>query len=78
MKLRQLEIFRAVYLAGSVAGAAQALKISAPAVSRMLTYVESKLQYLLFTRTSSGLLPPYEAHELFKGSYCDSLRWGEL
>jgi DNA-binding transcriptional LysR family regulator len=68
MKLRQLEIFRAVYLAGSVAGAALALKISAPAVSRMLGFIESKLQYSLFTRTHSGLLPTFEAQQLFRSS----------
>jgi DNA-binding transcriptional LysR family regulator len=68
MKLRQLEIFRAVYLSGSISGASHSLKISGPAVSRMISFLESKLRYALFLRTNSGLLPTFEAHHLFKAS----------
>ncbi|MEO6018139.1 MAG: LysR family transcriptional regulator, partial [Polaromonas sp.] len=40
MNLRQIEVFRAVMLAGSVTGAAQLLHVSQPGISRMLAHVE--------------------------------------
>jgi DNA-binding transcriptional LysR family regulator len=66
MKLRQLEVFGAIYLAGSITSAAKNLHVSAPAVSRMLGLLEHQLGYTLFSRHPSGLTPTFEAQQLFR------------
>ena len=48
MNLRHIEIFHAVYVNGSVSGAARALNVSQPSVSKMLRHAESLL-CLLYT-----------------------------
>jgi DNA-binding transcriptional LysR family regulator len=68
VKLRQLEVFRAIYLAGSITGAAKKLHITSPAISRMLGHLEQQLNYLLFLRTSTGLAPTFEAQQLFRAT----------
>ena len=65
MNLRQIEVFRAVMLAGSVSGAAQLLHVSQPAVSRLISYTESCLGFALFQRLRGRLHPTPEAHKLF-------------
>ncbi|MBV7485518.1 LysR family transcriptional regulator [Bordetella sp. BOR01] len=65
MNLRQIEVFRAVMLAGSVSGAAQLLHVSQPAVSRLLSYTEQRLGFVLFQRLRGRLHPTPEAHKLF-------------
>lgn len=65
MNLRQIEVFRAVMLAGSVSGAAQLLHVSQPAVSRLLSYTERRLGFALFQRLRGRLHPTPEAHKLF-------------
>lgn len=65
MNLRQIEVFRAVMLAGSVSGAAQLLHVSQPAVSRLLSYTEQRLGMALFQRLRGRLHPTPEAHKLF-------------
>src|SRR5690242_15218521 len=65
-KLRQMEVFRAVMLAGTVSGAARALFVSQPAVSRLLTHTESSLGIKLFERTGGKLLPTAAAIALFE------------
>ncbi|MFC4275714.1 LysR substrate-binding domain-containing protein [Achromobacter aloeverae] len=65
MNLRQIEVFRAVMLAGSVSGAAQLLHVSQPAVSRLISYTESRLGFALFQRLRGRLHPTPEAHKLF-------------
>ncbi|OZI38252.1 LysR family transcriptional regulator [Bordetella genomosp. 10] len=65
MNLRQIEVFRAVMLAGSVSGAAQLLHVSQPAVSRLISYTESRLGFALFQRLRGRLHPTPEAHRLF-------------
>lgn len=64
MNLRQIEVFRAVMQAGSISGAATALHVSQPAVSRLVRYLEVKLGVALFERTGSRLHPTPEAHAL--------------
>jgi DNA-binding transcriptional LysR family regulator len=64
MNLRQIEVFRAVMQAGSISGAATALHVSQPAVSRLVRYLEVKLGVPLFERTGSRLHPTPEAHAL--------------
>ncbi|WP_232468049.1 LysR substrate-binding domain-containing protein [Bordetella genomosp. 13] len=65
MNLRQIEVFRAVMLAGSVSGAAQMLHVSQPAVSRLISYTEQRLGFALFQRLRGRLHPTAEAQKLF-------------
>ena len=48
MKLRQIEIFNAVYAQGSISGAARALNVAQPTVSKILKHTEDTLGFLLF------------------------------
>ncbi len=65
MNYRQLEIFRAVMQTGSVTGAARALNLSQPAVTKILQHAESQLRFTLFDRVKGRLLPTPEAQALF-------------
>lgn len=65
MKLRQIEIFHAVYVTGSVSAAARLLNISQPSVTKILRYAESSLGLTLFERTKGRLVATGDAHELF-------------
>lgn len=65
MNLRHIEIFHAVYVNGSVSGAARALNVSQPSVSKMLRHAESLLGFQLFQRTNGRLMPTDDAHTLF-------------
>jgi len=65
-KLRQMEIFRAVMIAGSVSGAARMLFISQPAVSKLLAHTETSLNLKLFHRVSGKLVPTAQALSLFE------------
>lgn len=60
-KLRQMEVFRAVMIAGSASGAARMLFISQPAVSRLLAHMETSLGLKLFHRTGGKLVPTPQA-----------------
>ncbi|MGY6119664.1 LysR family transcriptional regulator [Paraburkholderia strydomiana] len=64
-KLRQMEVFRAVMLTGTVSGAARMLFVSQPAVSRLLTHTENSLGLKLFDRTGGKLSPTSAAVALF-------------
>jgi DNA-binding transcriptional LysR family regulator len=66
VNLRQIEVFRAVMLAGSVTDAARVLRVSQPAVSRLLRYTEDRLGMPLFKRTKGRLYPTEQAHVLFQ------------
>lgn len=63
-KLRQMEVFRAVMLTGSMSGAARLLNITQPAVSRIVAYTEQTLGLRLFDRTGAKLVPTAEARLL--------------
>lgn len=63
-KLRQMEVFRAVMLTGSMSGAARLLNITQPAVSRVVAYTEQSLGLALFERAGSKLVPTTEAQTL--------------
>lgn len=65
MNLRHIEIFHAVYVNGSVSGAARALNVSQPSVSKMLRHAESLLGFPLFQRTAGRLVATEDAHALF-------------
>ncbi|MXN17962.1 LysR family transcriptional regulator [Pseudooceanicola sp. GBMRC 2024] len=62
--LREFEIFRAYLEAGTASGAAGALGLSQPAISRGLTSLEGRLGYDLFERQGKRLLPRPEAMAL--------------
>ncbi len=65
LSLRQIEVFRTLMLAGSISSAGRALHVSQPAISRVLALTESRLGYLLFERSRSGLHPTPEARRLY-------------
>ncbi|KAF7962944.1 LysR family transcriptional regulator [Cupriavidus sp. UYMU48A] len=64
MNLRQIEVFRAVMLTGSVSGASKLLYVSQPAISRLLAHTEQRLGLTLFQRTKGRLHPTPEARRL--------------
>jgi DNA-binding transcriptional LysR family regulator len=61
MNLRQIEAFRMVMLTGTVTAAAERLRVSQPAVSRLLSLLEAKTGLALFTRSKQRLQPTPEA-----------------
>lgn len=65
LNLRQIEAFRAIMLAGSMTGAARQLRISQPALSRMLRRIEDVLRTPLFERGTGRLVATREAHDIF-------------
>jgi DNA-binding transcriptional LysR family regulator len=65
LNLRQIEVFRAIMMAGSISGAGRMLHVSQPAVSRVLALTESRLGYKLFERVKSRLSPTAEARRLY-------------
>ena len=66
LNLRQIEVFRAVMLTGSISGAARLLAVSQPAISRLLAYTEDRLGLQLFARIKGRLKPTPEARRLFE------------
>lgn len=65
MRLRHIEVFHAVYTAGSITRAAEILNCSQPAVSKVLAHAEQQLGYALFERVRGKLVPTPEANRLF-------------
>ncbi|MDT9599716.1 LysR family transcriptional regulator [Sphingosinicella rhizophila] len=65
MNLRHIEVFHAVYVAGTVSGAARALQVSQPSVSKVLRHAESRVGFKLFDVIKGRLVPTEEAHILF-------------
>jgi DNA-binding transcriptional LysR family regulator len=66
MNLRHIEVFHAVYVNGSVSGAARALNVSQPSISKVLRHAEIRLGFLLFERAKGRLTATDEAHALFR------------
>ena len=66
INVRQMEVFRAVLLSGTVSGAARYLRVSQPAVSMALNRLQNTLGVLLFDRVRGRLLPTPEALRLFE------------
>lgn len=58
MRLRQIEVFRAVMLVGTVSEAARMLNVSQPVVTRVLQHTELQLGFRLFDRTRAACSPP--------------------
>lgn len=65
MRLRQIEVFHAVYTTGSITSAAKLLYVSQPSVSKVLAHAEMQLEFLLFKRSKGKLIPTTEANMLF-------------
>ena len=66
MRLRQIEVFHAVYSNGSISAASRALNVSQPAVSKVLRHTESQLGLRLFDLVRGRLVATDEAHALFR------------
>lgn len=66
MNLRQIEIFNAIYLQGSISSAARWLNVSQPTVSKILKRLEDKLGFKLFARSAGRLRPTERAKILFE------------
>lgn len=66
MKPRQIEAFRAVIEAGSVTAAADRLRVSQPAVSKLIMELEHATQLTLFIRDKRRFVPTPEARLLFE------------
>jgi DNA-binding transcriptional LysR family regulator len=78
MKLRQLEVFRAVVETGTTKGAAHQLQISQPAVSTLIQHTEDQLGFELFQRVRGRLVPTEEALSLYAESSSIFLLFGSL
>jgi len=65
MNLRQIEVFHAVYLHGTVSAAARSLNVSQPSVTKVLRHAESSIGLPLFERTRGRLIPTEDARTLF-------------
>ncbi|MEN3287383.1 MAG: hypothetical protein V7634_1683 [Bradyrhizobium sp.] len=61
LSLRQIEVFRAVMLSGSINGASQMLHVAQPSLSRVVKRTEDVLGFKLFERTRGRLVPTNEA-----------------
>ena len=64
MNLRQIEIFHAVYLHGTVSAAARALNVSQPAVTKVLRHAERAQDVAL--RVGRGMIGELYASRLGK------------
>lgn len=65
LTLRQIEVIRAIMLAGTVKGAADLLGVSAPGISRVMKHTESQLGIRLFSRHHGRFAPTNEAYGIF-------------
>ena len=64
--LRSLTCFQTIINAGSATEAARQLKLTQPAVSRLLALLEAQIGFQLFNRTKGRLIPTQEAMILYK------------
>lgn len=65
LTLRQIEVIRAIMVAGTVNGAAKLLNVSAPGISRVMKHAESQVGIRLFTRQHGRFVPTREARSVF-------------
>lgn len=65
MRLRQIEVFHAVYTTGSISAAARSLHVSQPSVSKTLQHTQQQLGLELFKLVRQRLVATDEAHALF-------------
>ena len=78
LKLRDLHVLFSVVQWGSMAAAAKNLAMSQPAVSKVISDLESVLRVRLLDRSSRGIEPTIYAHALLKRGHVafDELRQG--
>jgi len=67
VRYRQIEAFRLVMVTGTTTGAADALSVTQPAVSRLILDLETSLGFRLFDRVKGRLLPTPEAIRFYQG-----------
>ncbi len=78
MKHRQIEAFRQVMLTGTTIGAADALSVSQPAISRLISDLEIDLAFKLFDRIRGRLEPTDEARRFMRSVEKVYVSLGEL
>jgi DNA-binding transcriptional LysR family regulator len=66
LTLRQVEVIRAVMMAGTIQGAATLLNVSAPGISRLVRHTEDSLRVRLFERKAGLFIPAPESHAIFE------------
>lgn len=66
LKPRQVEAFRAVMMTGGITAAAEAMKVTQPAVSRLIRDLEEIVQMRLFERVGARLVPTAEATQFYR------------
>lgn len=66
LTLRQVEVIRAVMMAGTIQGAAKLLNVSAPGISRLVKHTEESLDIRLFERRAGLFVPSTEAAAIFE------------
>lgn len=66
LTLRQVEVVRAVMMAGTIQGAADFLNVSAPGISRLIKHTEESLGVRLFERKAGLFIPASEAQSIFE------------
>lgn len=64
MRFHKYEAINAVFLCGTVTGAARMLNLSQPAVSRLISSAELELGFALFQRLQGRMAPTDEAKQL--------------
>jgi DNA-binding transcriptional LysR family regulator len=64
LKIRELEVFRAIMEVGSITGAARLLHVTQPAISKMLQQTEDRLGFQCFVRDQGRLTPTAEGRAL--------------
>jgi DNA-binding transcriptional LysR family regulator len=65
MRLKHIEVFNAVMLAGTASAAARLLHVTQPAITQTLQNAELQLGFSLFTRQRNRLVPTREAQALY-------------
>lgn len=66
MRLRQIEVFHAIYVTGSISAAARSLGVSQPSVSKVIHHAEDQIGFKLFELVRGRVVPTDEAHALFR------------
>lgn len=66
LTLRQIEVIRAIMIAGTISGAAKLLSVSAPGISRLMKHTERTLRIKMFERRHGRYVPTPEAHDIFE------------
>ncbi len=65
LTLRQIEVIRAIMVAGTIAGAARLMNVAQPGVSRTVKHIEGSLGIKLFVKKGGRYMPTAEARDVF-------------